>query len=300
MPPLRAFGASPPAARGGRTLWPGAAGSTGAWGWGTLASTNAARRRSTLWPGAAGSTGAWDARHAAPPLRRFTFVRNGGAWASSRGFTLIELLVALAVMAMLALLSWRSIDGMTRAQAMTQERADQLLHLQSALGQWGTDLDAILDTQEVNPLDFDGRLLRLTRRDSGETGLDSPGVRVVAWARLEGQWRRWQSGPLRQRDELALAWQRAALWAQGQRPDPSQRSEEDSAVAVAAIEQWQLFYHRGETWTNPLSSVGNEGGNATSAQLPNGVRLVLTLSPGQPISGSLTLDWVSPTLEAGQ
>ena len=31
----------------------------------------------------------------------------------SRGFTLIELLVALAIMAMLALLSWRSIDGKT-------------------------------------------------------------------------------------------------------------------------------------------------------------------------------------------
>ena len=32
----------------------------------------------------------------------------------SRGFTLVELLVAIVVMSMLALLSWRSIDGMTR------------------------------------------------------------------------------------------------------------------------------------------------------------------------------------------
>ena len=67
----------------------------------------------------------------------------------SRGFTLIELLVAISVMALLAVLSWRSIDGMTRTQTLTQQRADQLLRLQAALGQWGADLDAITDTQEV-------------------------------------------------------------------------------------------------------------------------------------------------------
>lgn len=206
-------------------------------------------------------------------------------------------------MALLAVLSWRSIDGMTRTQTLTQQRADQLLRLQAALGQWGADLDAITDTQEVDPLDYDGRLLRLTRRDSGETGLDSAGVRVVAWTRLDGQWMRWQSGPLQHRDDLARAWQRAALWGQASAPDAAQRSDADSAVAVAAIDQWQLFYHRGETWGNPLSSVGNEAespGAGPGTSLPNGVRLVLTLTAGQALAGTLTRDWVRPTLEAGQ
>jgi prepilin-type N-terminal cleavage/methylation domain-containing protein len=105
---------------------------------------------------------------------------------SLRGFTLIELLVAIAVMSMLAVLSWRSLDGMNRAQTFTQQRADQLMRLQAALGQWSADLDAIINTREVQPLEFDGRLLRLTRRDSSETGLDSPGMRVVAWTRFDG------------------------------------------------------------------------------------------------------------------
>ncbi|OYY90574.1 MAG: general secretion pathway protein J, partial [Polaromonas sp. 28-63-22] len=32
------------------------------------------------------------------------------------------------------------------------------------------------------------------------------------------------------------------------------------------------------------------------AVLPDGIRLVLELPPGQAISGKLTLDWVRPTL----
>ena len=77
----------------------------------------------------------------------------------------------------------------------------------------------------------------------------------------------------------------------------------DSAIALAGFDQWQLFYHRGETWGNPLSSVGTEstGGVATTADsLPNGVRLILTLSAGQGLSGDLVRDWVRPTLQAGR
>jgi general secretion pathway protein J len=233
----------------------------------------------------------------------------------SQGFTLIELLVAIAVMAMLALLSWRSIDGMTRTQTITQERSDGLLRLQSAVGQWIADLDAVMDTGEVAPVDFNGQTMRLTRRDSAESGLDSRGIRVVAWALLPttsgGQWTRWQSGPLLQRDELARAWQRAADWGRGARSASGQTSPDagvlaqgaDSSLALIAIDQWQIFYHRGETWGNPLSSVGTEGaepGATASSSMPNGVRLQLTLSGGQGMSGTLLRDWVRPTLEAGR
>ena len=46
-----------------------------------------------------------------------------------RGFTLIELLVALFAMALLAVMSWRGLDGMARAQAITSGRADEVLTL---------------------------------------------------------------------------------------------------------------------------------------------------------------------------
>ncbi|HYP72303.1 MAG TPA: prepilin-type N-terminal cleavage/methylation domain-containing protein, partial [Variovorax sp.] len=51
----------------------------------------------------------------------------------ARGFTLIELLVAISILALLAVVSWRGLDGMARAQAQLRDRADAVLVLQSAL-----------------------------------------------------------------------------------------------------------------------------------------------------------------------
>jgi general secretion pathway protein J len=226
----------------------------------------------------------------------------------ARGFTLIELLVAMAVMAMLAMLSWRSLDSMNRAQLLTQGRSDQVLRLQAALGQWRADLDALVETGEVDPLSFDGRVLRMTRRDSTESGVQSPGLRVVAWSRLPAalgdsvvpQWQRWQSPPLRQRNELARAWTRAQQWGLGEKRGEG-ADPRDTSLALVPIDEWTLSYHRGSSWGNPLSSVGNETQirQDTTGNAPNGVRLKVTLTAGQGLAGPLTLDWVQPTLTAG-
>ena len=63
---------------------------------------------------------------------------SGVAKPALRGFTLIELLVAITVMALIAILSWRGIDGMVRTQEATRQRADDMLVLQGRLvaGEW--------------------------------------------------------------------------------------------------------------------------------------------------------------------
>ena len=221
-----------------------------------------------------------------------------------RGFTLIELLVALFAMALLAVMSWRGLDGMTRAQAITAARADEVLTLQVGLAQWGADLDAIIQLPQAAALDWNGRVLRLTRRDSTNV---ASGVLVVAWTQRAGQWLRWQSPPVRLRGDLDREWQRADQWSQT--PGDEERRLE---VAVTPLLEWQLFYFRSDAWTNPQSSdavtappVATPGlTDAAVAVLalqakpviPDGVRLVLTLAPGQALSGKITRDWARPTV----
>ena len=107
-----------------------------------------------------------------------------------RGFTLIELLVAISIMALMAVLSWRGLDSMARTQAQLSQRADEVLTLQAGLAQWKLDLDMLSATPNVTPLDWDGRVLRLTRR----TAVVGDGLQVVAWTRRNdgrGQWLLW-------------------------------------------------------------------------------------------------------------
>ena len=250
-----------------------------------------------------------------------------------RGFTLIELLVAISIMALMALLSWRGRDGMTRAQGQLAQRADDVLTLQAGLNQWATDLDAVIQLPQTQSLEWDGRALRMTRRtaarpmnpaanfatnspatSAGAAGADSAsaeGILVVAWARREidgtGQWLRWQSPPLKTRGDVQNAWAVAAQWAQN--PGDEEKRRE---VRVAALTQWQIFFFRGGAWANPLSSTGTPLQGAAGVLLgvgapagvdvsvPDGVRLVMTLPPGQALSGVITRDWVRPTLGGGK
>lgn len=216
------------------------------------------------------------------------------------GFTLIELLVAISLMALMAALSWRGLDGMTRAQAQMRQHSDEVLTLQAALGQWGADLDA-LATQPATPnLDWDGRALRVLRRSASDPG---DGLNVVAWSRRtvdgQGHWLRWQSPPLKSRGEVQAAWQKAAIWAQN--PSDEDRLRE---VRLVPLAEWQIFYYRSDAWSNPMSSTGTATGTglgaATNAPVPDGVRLVLTLPPGQAIHGTLTRDWLRPGVEGGK
>jgi general secretion pathway protein J len=224
--------------------------------------------------------------------------RKRGLLKPSGGFTLIELLVAISVMALLAVLSWRGLDGMARAQAQTRERADEVLRLQAGLSQWKVDLDAITRTPGVTSIDWDGRVMRMTRRSAG----GNDGLMVVAWTRrLDGEnggrWLRWQSPAARNIGNWQTAWERAAVWAQTPSAEDRQRE-----VAIAPLMEWQIYYYRNNAWTNSLSSDAGSVAPPTSLPggqtnaVPDGVRLVLSLPAGQALAGALRIDWVQPTL----
>lgn len=219
-----------------------------------------------------------------------------------RGFTLIELMVALAALALLAILSWRGLDGMVRARAQTEARADEVLALQTGLAQWSADLDALVQLPQLPAVEWNGRVLRITRRGTASV---TDGIRVVGWTRREGRWLRWQSGSLVTRADVETAWQQADLWAYN--PGIEQRRGE---VPIGPLQDWQLFFFRGDSWTNPLSSdartappggeqeprsTGNRPGS-----IPDGVRLVLELPQGRALAGRITRDWVNPIVGGGK
>jgi len=238
------------------------------------------------------------------------------------GFTLIELMVALFVLALVAVLSWRGLDSMVRAQETTQARADEIHALQVGLAQWHTDLDALVQFPQMPALDWNGRVLRLTRPAATAA---ADGVVVVGWSRrVQGGlplWMRWQSPPLTTRGQVEDAWNRADAWAQGQGG-----TDDASAVAVTALQDWHVFYYRADAWTNPLSSDAtqatvtpavptpqNPASSPTQAAaptptqpaarapaIPDGIRIMLTLAGGQAITGDLVLDWVRPTVGGGK
>jgi general secretion pathway protein J len=208
------------------------------------------------------------------------------------GFTLIEVLVASAILALMALISWRGLDGMSKAQVALQNRSDANQTWQVGLAQWRTDLDNMVTLQNTPALDWDGRVLRITRQHSQDP---HAGMQVVAWTLGNGQWTRWQSAPLTQRDAWAQAWTQAQVWGESAgNPMPNNAHE----VLVHAIRSWQIYYHRDGAWSNPLSSAANTAGTnnpSNSAALPEGIRLVIDLADNAQVQGKLTLDWVRPT-----
>ncbi len=191
---------------------------------------------------------------------------------AARGFTLVEVLVALLIMAILAAMGWQGVDGMVRARDISQESAERTLRLTTVVGQWEQDLMSLYDSATVPALQFDGATLRLTR-------FTPEGVQVVVWSLREGVWQRWASPSVRRAFELQQAWM------------TSQQligTEDRQVRLLANASEWQVYFYRGNAWTNAQSSgdvipaaappaLAASGIIVPRAALPSGVRLVINL-----------------------
>lgn len=98
-------------------------------------------------------------------MQRQRFLCNASR---QQGFTLIELLVAITLMAVMAGLGWRGLDGLMRSRDINQTRVDQTAIIQTVLAQWRSDLDHMTSVPSISDagLVWDGQTLRITRRAS--------------------------------------------------------------------------------------------------------------------------------------
>jgi general secretion pathway protein J len=196
------------------------------------------------------------------------------------GFTLVEVLVALAVLAVMATMAWQGLDGIGRAQTASQQQLERTVRLNAVLGQWEQDLATLQDARSVPALLLQGTTLRLTRRADD-------GLRVVAWSLRDGSWWRWAGPVVKTAGDLQESWF-ASQQLIGTEPQQVRMLEGTSA--------WQLYYFRGNAWSNAQSSARpveeGEGAAALAAlrqQVPQGVRLVLTVG-ADPSGPTLTRD----------
>lgn len=202
-----------------------------------------------------------------------------------RGFTLIEVLVALFILAIVAGLAWRGVDGMTRSRDVASERLEKLLRLQSVVAQWEADLAQLQDSGIVPALRFDGANLRLTRRTP-------EGLQLVVWSLRGESWTRWAAPPVTRSAALQEAWLRSQQLI---------GTEDGQLRLLGGVAGWQLYFWRGNAWSNAQSSADlaaapppADGASAPGAPprelLPEGVRLVLNFAEASGHAGDLTRD----------
>jgi len=231
------------------------------------------------------------------------------------GFTLVEVLVALVIMATMAVMSWRGIDALLKSRDIAQGHLDQTVRLQTVMAQWELDLRALQDSRVTAPLSFDGASLRLTRQQP-------LGMQVVVWSVRGGRLLRWE-GPVVQTV--------AALTESAERSQQLLGQETSQLRALEGVTGWQLFYYRGNGWSNAQSSddlitepaapiaraapgvaasgvsgvTASTGATAAAAAtaatvatgaaravLPTGVRMVVQFGEGSGFNGPLTREIV--------
>ncbi len=191
-----------------------------------------------------------------------------------RGFTLVEVLVALFIMAVMAGIAWQGIDGIVRSRDSSAALVERTMRLNTVVTQWEQDLLALYDSPTVSPLAFDGMSLRLTREAEG-------GVRVVVWSLRGSDWVRWTSPATTRSADLQNAWMQSQQLL---------GTEAGTLRVLEGVSGWQVYFYRGNAWSNAQSSGDLEAAPApgAAATTPEGAAAAASAASGVSGAGSAT------------
>jgi general secretion pathway protein J len=128
----------------------------------------------------------------------------------ARGFTLVELLVAISILAMVAVLGWRGLDGIVRARVALTEQMEVTRGMQLAFAQMQSDAEHMADRDLLDKRPFllaDNDRMTLVRTSFVEN--EPMRLQVVAYRIRDGMLTRRESAGTRDLAQLDVLWKAA-------------------------------------------------------------------------------------------
>jgi general secretion pathway protein J len=159
-----------------------------------------------------------------------------------KGFTLIELLVAISVLAIVAVLGWRGLDGIVRARVALNNDLEQTRGMQLAFAQLQSDSAHVAAPDDIAgraPLLAEQGRITMVRTVFAEN--QPSRVQVVAYRVVEGVLVRRETMATRDLKELDNLWQAAV-----NDSDNSQAVRLQSDVDAMTIRTWSSV---SKTWS---------------------------------------------------
>ena len=195
------------------------------------------------------------------------------------GFTLVELLVAIAILAIVAVLGWRGLDGIVRARVALTDQMETTRGMQLAFAQMQSDCEHLagVDVLGRRPsLLWDQDRLTLVRKVFVES--EASRLQVISYRVVGGQLVRRESPGTRDLVQLDALWQALSSDAPAENSPPVVLQ---AGVTAMRIMGWQNNAWREEMSEQPAGPQTQPQPNPLnpnqSLTEPTGVQVALTV-----------------------